>query len=76
MRESRGCHQASLRGTRRETGFNAERRQLEDLSSAGVLDSAKALSDALGLALAYATGILKTAAWDTTPIAETDSSSR
>ena len=58
------------------TGFNAERRQLEDLSSAGVLDSAKALGDALGLALAYATGILKTAAWDTTPIAETDLSSR
>jgi chaperonin GroEL len=53
-----------------KTGFNAETHKVEDLAAAGVLDSAKALSDALALAAAYASGILKTAAWDTTPIGE------
>jgi chaperonin GroEL len=52
------------------TGFNAETRKVEDLAAAGVLDSAKSLSDALSLAFAYANGILRTAAWDTTPIGE------
>jgi chaperonin GroEL len=57
-------------------GFNAESRQVEDLGAAGVLDSAKALSDTLALAFAYAEGILKTAAWDTTPLVGEESNSR
>jgi chaperonin GroEL len=57
-------------------GFNAESGQVEDLASIGVLDSAKALSDTLALAFAYAEGMLKTAAWDTTPLGGEDASYR
>jgi chaperonin GroEL (HSP60 family) len=46
-------------------GFDTESGEVKDLVAAGVLDSARALSDALALAFAYAEGILKTAAWDT-----------
>jgi chaperonin GroEL len=53
-----------------KTGFNAESNKVEDLAASGVLDSAKALTQALTLAFAYATGVLRTAAWDTTPISE------
>jgi len=45
-------------------GFNAETENIEDLAAAGVLDSAKALKEALLLAFAHAKGILSTGAWD------------
>jgi chaperonin GroEL len=45
-------------------GFNAETENIEDVAAAGVLDSAKALKEALLLAFAHAKGILSTGAWD------------
>lgn len=57
-----------LNSTDGKMGFNAETQTVQDLTAAGVVDSAKALADALKLASAYATGVLKTGAWDTTPI--------
>jgi chaperonin GroEL len=50
--------------TNPSVGFNAESEKIEDLAAAGVLDSAKALKEALTLALAHAKGILTTGAWD------------
>jgi chaperonin GroEL len=61
-----------LENSEGRTGFNAESGKVEDLAAAGVLDSAKALSDTLALAFAYAEGTLKTAAWDTTPLGGED----
>lgn len=49
------------------TGFNVESGRVEDLLSARIFDSAKALHYALASSFAYAEGILKTAAWDTAP---------
>jgi chaperonin GroEL len=40
-------------------GFNAEREKIENLEDAGILDSARALKEALLLALAHAKGILR-----------------
>jgi chaperonin GroEL len=45
-------------------GFNAETGKVENLASAGVLDSAKTLKEALLLAFSHAKGILSTGAWD------------
>jgi chaperonin GroEL len=49
------------------TGFNVESGRVEDLLSARIFDSAKALHYALASSFTYAEGILKTAAWDTAP---------
>jgi chaperonin GroEL len=49
------------------TGFNAETEKIANLAEAGVLDSAKALKEALVLAFAHAKGILTTGAWDAAP---------
>ncbi len=54
-------------------GFNAETEKIEDLAVAGIFDSAKALTEALTLALAYAKGILTTGAWDAAPRSGLDS---
>lgn len=48
----------------KRTGFNAESGEIEDLIRYGVLDSARALSHALQLALAHAKGVLTTGSWD------------
>lgn len=45
-------------------GFNAETEMVENLATAGVLDSAKTLKEALLLAFSHARGILSTGAWD------------
>lgn len=45
-------------------GYNAETGLVEDLENGGVLDSAKALTEALRRAQAHAKGILTTGAWD------------
>lgn len=50
--------------------FNSESGQVEDLSEARVFDSAKGLQGAWSASLAYTEGILKTAAWDTSPSAD------
>jgi chaperonin GroEL len=57
-----------LAGDDDTTGFNAETGKVADLLSIGVLDSSKALKEALLLAFAHAEGILKTGAWDTTSV--------
>ncbi len=67
---------AVLEDSTGKLGFNAETQKVEDLETAGVLDSAKALSDTLELAFAYAKSIPKTVAWDTTPTAEDEPNSR
>jgi len=59
-----------VQGSNNMTGFNVESGHVEDLSNAHVFDSAKALQQALATSLAYAEGILKTAAWDTAPSPE------
>jgi chaperonin GroEL len=57
---------AEIAASESETiGFNAETERVEDLAAAGVLDSAKALREALLLGFAHARGILTTGAWDT-----------
>jgi chaperonin GroEL len=48
-------------------GFNAEIEKIENLAESAVLDSAKALKEALVLAFAHAKGILTTGAWDAAP---------
>jgi chaperonin GroEL len=53
--------------SRNTIGFNAETERVEDLTDAGVLDSAMALKEALVLALAHAKGVLTTAQWDAAP---------
>lgn len=45
-------------------GLNAESEQIEDLTQAGILDSASALKEALTRAFAHAKGILIVGAWD------------
>jgi chaperonin GroEL len=53
-------------------GFNAETEKVEDLAKAGVLDSARALKEALAFALAHAKGVLTTRQWETNPKAAAD----
>ena len=48
-------------------GFNAETERVENLIDSGILDSAKALQEAIILALAHAKGILTTGQWDASP---------
>ncbi len=48
-------------------GFNAETEKIENLAEAGILDSAKALKEALVLAFSHAKGVLTTGAWDAAP---------
>jgi chaperonin GroEL len=45
-------------------GYNAQNGEVEDLVESGILDAAKALTQALQLSFAYAKGILTTGAWD------------
>jgi len=54
-------------------GFNAETEKIENLAENAVLDSAKALKEALVLAFAHAKGILTTGAWDAAPRTPPDS---
>ncbi len=54
-------------------GFNAETEKIENLAENAILDSAKALKEALVLAFAHAKGILTTGAWDAAPRTRSDS---
>jgi len=60
-------------GSPDSVGFNGETEKIEDLAQAGIFDSAKALTEALVLAFAYARGVLTTGAWDVAPRATHDS---
>jgi len=59
-------------GSPDSVGFNAETEKIEDLAQAGIFDSAKALTEALVLAFAYARGVVTTGAWDVAPRATHD----
>jgi chaperonin GroEL len=77
VQNSRAHNKAELlsevaEASRDTIGFNAERERVEDLTDAGVLDSAIALKEALVLALAHAKGVLTTAQWDAAPTDTTD----
>jgi chaperonin GroEL len=51
-------------GSPDSVGFNAETEKIENLADSGVLDSARALKEALVLAFAHAKGVLTTGAWE------------
>ncbi len=52
------------KSTNTDDGFNAERKTIEDLRKAGVVDPAKTLKEAMLFAFSYARGIVETGAWE------------
>jgi chaperonin GroEL len=56
-----------LKSDSESLGFNAERCQVEDLLSAGVLDPVKAVKLSLKVAISHAGSVLQTGTWDLSP---------
>jgi chaperonin GroEL len=61
-----------LGSTEEGLGFNADTEQVENLHDSGVLDPARALREALALAMSHAKSILTTAQWDAGSKSEPD----